>query len=110
MTLTIYEVNKILSSENKSKIISHFWNCTCNHSCLGKIEKLLGINQSNLSKHIGKLLKLGVLKYKQVHKEKFCYINPKWKTEWFNIVDPILSARENAPYACMCFNENNSMQ
>ncbi len=102
VTLTIYEVNKILSSENKSKIIAHFWRCQCERNCVEQIGHLLGINRVNLSKHLGKLLKFGVLKYKQVEEKRVYSINPKWRNEWFTIVEPILQVRENAPYACSC--------
>lgn len=99
--MTVYELAKIFSSENKSKIIAHYWNCKCReHDCVGDIEKELDINQSNLSKHIGKLLKLGVLTYKQVHKERFYQIDPKFKHEWAHIVEPIVNSREVAQYTC----------
>lgn len=105
--MTIYELNKVFSSENKSKIISHFWDCHCeNENCVTDIQNQLGINQSNLSKHIGVLLKLGVLTYKQVDKERYYKINPKFKEEWKDVVSVLIKQRENKQYTCkMCQGE-----
>jgi len=100
--MTIYEVNKILSSENKSKLITHFWSCSCEDHDVNHMVKKLGISQSNLSKHIGVLLKLGVLKYKQVGKERFYSINKKWKAEWKEVVEPQIKFGPNKPFICSC--------
>ncbi|WKX02167.1 winged helix-turn-helix domain-containing protein [Candidatus Mycoplasma mahonii] len=100
--MTIYEINKLLSSENKSKLIAHFWDCSCQDHNLTYMVDKLGISQSNLSKHIGMLLKLGILKYKQVLKERYYYINTKWKSEWQDIVEPQILARENKHFVCNC--------
>ncbi len=105
--MNIYEVNKIMSSENKSKIISHFWNCKCHCKHVGFLETRMNINQSNLSKHISGLLKLDILKFKQSGKERFYEINQDWKKEWFNIVDPMINSKENSSFQCDCEEEHH---
>jgi len=100
--MTIYEVNKILSSEYKSKIISHFWNCKCADHNITHMVKKMNTSQSNLSKHFGALLRLGVLNYKQVGKERFYFLNQKFKNEWKNIVEPQVMSLPNSKYACSC--------
>ena len=100
--MRIYDVNKLLSSENKSKIISHFWTCTCHSHNINSLSKKLDITQSNLSKHIGVLLKFGVLSYKQMHKERFYFINKSFKNDWFDVIKPQIESRENIKYICDC--------
>ena len=100
--MTIQEVNKILSSVNKNKIIIHFWECDCrNHDVTHMCDKL-DMKQANTSKHMNSLLKAGVLDYNQVGKERYYYINTKWKEEWSNIITPQVELDENKKYACSC--------
>lgn len=99
--MNIYDLMKILSSENKSKIIAHYWECNCvDHDCVGDLQRQLNINQSNLSKHIAKLLKFGVLEYKQINKQRYYYLNLKFKHEYFDVINPIVNSRENIKYKC----------
>jgi len=100
--MTIYEVNKILSSEYKSKIISHFWDCTCKNHNITHMVKKMNTSQSNLSKHFGALLRLGVLNYKQVGKERFYFLNQEFKNEWKNVIEPQVTSSPNVEYACSC--------
>ena len=106
--MTIYELNTILSSEIKSKLITHFWECQCQDHDVNYMVNKLGVSQSNLSKHIGKLLKFEVLKYKQVGKERFYFINHKFKEEWKEVIEPQIKLRENKSFICICNSEHSS--
>ena len=103
--MTIYEVNKIMSSENKSKIIAHFWDCECRDHDVTSMCKKLDVQQANMSKHICTLSCLGILNFTQNGKVKFYYINKKWKDEWKDIIVPQLKIESNNKYTCKCSNK-----
>lgn len=89
--MTIYNLLKIIGSENKIKIIAHFWNCKCNNErCVTDIQKEMKLSQSSLSKHMTALQKEGILDFAQEHKHKYYSINKDFKNKWYDIVNPIV--------------------
>lgn len=91
--MEIFDVLKLISSENKIKIIAHFWNCKCNNErCVTDIQNEMKLSQSSLSKHLTGLQKEGVLDFSQDHKRKYYSINLEFKKEWFSIIDPIVES------------------
>ena len=100
--MDIYKVNKIMSSENKSKLITHFWTCECRMHDVDYMVKKLNISQPNLSKHISTLLNAGILNCKVYGKQRFYYINKEWKEEWHKIIEPQVNSLENISFICSC--------
>lgn len=60
--MNVLEILKILSDENRLRII----NLLKEHSlCVGEIQTILNITQSNASKHLEKLKNVGLIIYKK---------------------------------------------
>ena len=100
--MKIYELNKLLSSQNKAKLIAHFWDCNCNSHDVNNLVNKLKTTQSNLSKHITSLLNAGVLECNQKGKERYYKINKKWKDKWKDVVKPQVEYSENKKFKCTC--------
>ncbi len=100
--MNIYEVNKLLSSEIKSKLITHFWDCKCASHDVSNLVIKFNTTQSNLSKHINRLKEEKVLDCLAKGKERYYKINQKWKQEWKDIVEPQINLKINKSFKCTC--------
>lgn len=100
--MNIYDVNKLLSSQNKSRLIAHFWDCHCLSHDVNHLVSKLKTTQSNLSKHINALLKENVLQFEQKGKERFYRINKAWKRKWKEIIQPQMENPKNKIFKCNC--------
>ncbi|MGL4607753.1 MAG: ArsR/SmtB family transcription factor [Eubacteriaceae bacterium] len=70
--MKITEVFKILSDNNRVRII----NLLCNGElCVCEFEHILGISQSNLSKHLRLMVEMGFLKNRREYKFVFYRMN-----------------------------------
>ena len=105
--MDIYKVNKIMASENKSKLITHFWTCNCRQNDVHHMVKKLNISQPNLSKHLLTLLDIGILNCEVYGKQRFYYINKEWKEEWYKIIEPQIYSKENISFICSCSKKQN---
>jgi len=80
--MEIYEVLKIMSSENKAKIIAKFIDCdNCHNDTVGDMCGEVGLKQANLSKHLMELRQKGVLKDTKEGRKVIYTINPSFKKE-----------------------------
>lgn len=99
--MNINELLEIVASENKLKIIAHFYNCTCKKaSCVNDLKDELNLTQSNLSKHLTKLREEKVLDVTTDHKLRIYSINRDFKKEWRKILDPIINSELIKPFQC----------
>ncbi len=79
-TMNINKLIEILASENKLKIIAHYYDCNCKaNTCVNDLQTELELTQSNLSKHLGKLRKEKILDVAKRHKERSYSINKDFK-------------------------------
>lgn len=81
--MTINKLLEIIASENKLKIIAHYFDCTCKDTsrCVGDLQEELGLTQSNLSKHLAILKKEKVLDVVIKHKQRIYSINKDFRKE-----------------------------
>lgn len=99
--MNINELIAIIASENKLKIIAHYYYCTCkNDRCVGDLQNDLKMTQSNLSKHLTKLKEEGVLDVMVKHKKRVYSLNTSFKKQWGYILEPIISEKTIEKFVC----------
>lgn len=99
--MNINQLLEIIASENKLKIIAHYYNCTCKHaSCVNDLKDELGLTQSNLSKHLTKLKEENVLDVAINHKLRIYSLNKEFKKEWKKVLDPIVNHEPIKAFQC----------
>lgn len=93
--MEIYDVLKIMSSENKAKLIAKFLYCNnCKHNTVGLLCNELGLKQSCLSKHLMELRKMGVIQNKKNGREVFYTINIKFQEKWGSLIKNIICSSD----------------
>lgn len=99
--MNINELLTIIASENKLKIIAHYYNCTCKDDrCVGDLQNDLKMTQSNLSKHLTKLKDDGILDVIVKHKERVYSLNKSFKKQWGHILEPIINEKSIGKFMC----------
>ena len=94
--MEIYNVLKIMSSENKAKIIAKFLYCNnCDKKTVGSLCSQISIKQSCLSKHLMELRKLGIISNKKSGREVFYTINNNFENKWGKLIKNIINNNED---------------
>lgn len=99
--MKLIKLLNILASENKLKIIIHYWNCSCNNQrCVSDLQDELNLSQSNLSKHLTALKEENILDVEIKHKERVYSLNKEFKKQWASLIDPIANNKEMQSFVC----------
>lgn len=99
--MNINELLAIIASENKLKIIAHYYDCTCEDDrCVSDLQDELKLTQSNLSKHLTKLKEDGVLDVVVKHKERAYFLNKTFKKQWDHILKQIIDEKDVVAFKC----------
>lgn len=93
--MEIYEVLKVMSSENKAKLIARFLNCeNCVKKTVGELCGDTGLKQACLSKHLMELRKKGILVDTKDGREVHYRINKNFKNQWGHLIQIIIENNE----------------
>lgn len=98
--MDINKIAKLMSDKNKSRIIAHFFTCKCNNFEVNGLCGKLHIEQSNMSKHLTSLNKIGVLGVKVEHKKRYYYMEDTFRKQWGQIIEPMIKHEELRSYQC----------
>ncbi|VEU59383.1 ArsR/SmtB family transcription factor [Mesomycoplasma neurolyticum] len=102
----ILKILKILSSKIKLDLIAHLFYCSCNECNVNDLTKIFKISQPNISNNLIWLRRNKVIKYKILKKERFYYLDEKFKEKYGNLISLLI--KENQKYfeklLCTCKN------
>ena len=91
-----------VSSPTKFKLFSLLWDCKHEDIPFIKMQELFGLSQANLSKQSKELIRLeAILKIKR-GREIYFKMNPLFKKDWFDILNPLMNSQEALNYRCIC--------